>query len=101
MAPMLVHVVDGTYELFRYHFSLPSHLTEDGQEVAASRGVAGSMLQLLEEGATHIGIATDHVIPSFRNELYDAYKDGSGVEPELSSQFPLLEELLDALGFTV
>ena len=59
------------------------------------------MLQLLEEGATHVGIATDHVIPSFRNELYDGYKDGSGVEPELSSQFPLVEELLDALGFVV
>ena len=98
---MQVHLVDGTYELFRYHFSLPSHITDAGQEVAASRGVAGSMLQLLEEGATHIGVATDHVIPSFRNELYPGYKDGSGVEPELTSQFPIIEELLDALGFTV
>lgn len=98
---MQVHLVDGTYELFRYHFALPSHVTADGQEVGATRGVAGSMLQLLEEGATHVGIATDHIIPSFRNELYDGYKDGSGVEPELLSQFPLVEELLEALGFRV
>jgi len=98
---MDVHLVDGTYELFRYHFALPSHITADGQEVGATRGVAGSMLMLLEDGATHVGIATDHIIPSFRNELYDGYKDGSGVEPELLSQFPLIEELLDALGFTV
>ena len=98
---MQVHLVDGTYELFRYHFALPSHVTEAGQEVGATRGVAGSMLMLLEDGATHVGIATDHIIPSFRNELYGPYKDGSGVEPELSSQFPLIEELLDALGFVV
>ncbi|HRW39730.1 MAG TPA: 5'-3' exonuclease H3TH domain-containing protein [Aquihabitans sp.] len=98
---MQVHLVDGTYELFRYHFALPSHVTKAGQEVGATRGVAGSMLQLLEEGATHVGIATDHIIPSFRNELYDGYKDGSGVEEELASQFPLVEELLDALGFVV
>jgi 5'-3' exonuclease len=100
-APMQVHLVDGTYELFRYHFALPSHVTAAGQEVGATRGVAGSMLQLLEEGATHVGIATDHIIPSFRNELYAGYKDGSGVEPELASQFPLVEELLEALGFRV
>jgi 5'-3' exonuclease len=98
---MQVHLIDGTYELFRYHFALPSHVTADGQEVAALRGVAGSMMMLLEEGATHVGIATDHIIPSFRNELYAPYKDGSGVEPELLSQFPLVEELLIALGFTV
>jgi len=98
---MQVHLVDGTYELFRYHFALPSHVTAEGQEVAATRGVAGSMLQLLEEGATHVGIATDHIIPSFRNELYAPYKDGSGIDPELHSQFPLIEELLRALGFVV
>jgi 5'-3' exonuclease len=98
---MDVHLVDGTYELFRYHFALPSHVTEAGQEVGAARGVAGSMLQLLEEGATHVGIATDHIIESFRNELYAGYKDGSGIEPELRSQFPLVEELLAALGFVV
>ena len=98
---MDVHLVDGTYELFRYHFALPSHVTTAGQEVGATRGVAGSMLQLLEEGATHVGVATDHIIPSFRNELYAGYKDGSGTEPELLSQFPLVEELLEALGFNV
>lgn len=98
---MQVHLIDGTYELFRYHFALPSHLTADGQEVGATRGVAGSMLMLLEDGATHVGIATDHIIPSFRNELYEHYKTGEGIEPELASQFPLVEELLDALGFTV
>lgn len=98
---MQVHLVDGTYELFRYHFSMPSHVTDWGQEVAATRGVAGSMLQLLEGGATHVGIATDHVIPSFRNDLYAGYKDGSGVEEELTSQFGLLEDVLEALGFRV
>ncbi|MGI8710019.1 MAG: 5'-3' exonuclease [Acidimicrobiales bacterium] len=98
---MRVHLVDGTYELFRYHFALPSHVTGAGQEVAATRGVAGSMLMLLEEGATHVGVATDHVIPSFRNDLYEPYKDGSGIEEELTSQFPLVEDLLRALGLVV
>jgi 5'-3' exonuclease len=98
---MQVHLIDGTYELFRYHFALPSHVTAAGQEVGATRGVAGSLLQLLEEGATHVGVATDHIIPSFRNELWAGYKTGEGVEPELLSQFPLVEELLVALGFTV
>ena len=99
---MKVHLVDGTYELFRYHYGpTPSHITAEGLDVKATRGVANSMLQLLESGATHVGVATDHVIPSFRNELYAGYKDGSGVEPELSAQFPVVEELLDALGFVV
>ena len=73
-----VHLVDGTYELFRYHFALPSHVTGAGQEVAATRGVAGSMLQLLEQGATHVGIATDHVIESFRNDLYPRTRTAPG-----------------------
>lgn len=98
---MRVHLVDGTYELFRYFFALPSHVNGDGQDVAAARGVVGSMLQLLEDGATHVGIATDHVIESFRNDLYHGYKDGSGVDPVLFAQFPLLEEALEAAGFTV
>ena len=98
---MRVHLVDGTYELFRYHFALPSHVTADGREVAAARGVAGSVLGMLEEGATHVGVATDHVIESFRNDLYDGYKDGSGVEPALLSQFGLVEDLLRAIGVTV
>ncbi len=98
---MRVHLVDGTYELFRYFFALPSHVTGAGEEVAATRGVVGSMLQLLEEGATHVAVATDHVIESFRNDLYDGYKDGSGVAPALYAQFPILEEALAAAGITV
>ncbi len=99
---MDVHLIDGTYELFRYHFALPGHPREaDGLEVGAARGVLNSMLQLLEEGATHVGIATDHVIPSFRNELYDGYKDGSDIDPEIEGQFQVLEDVLEAAGFTV
>ncbi len=98
---MQVHLVDGTYELFRYHFALPSHSTASGQEVAATRGVLGSMLGLLEEGATHVGVATDHVIESFRNELWPGYKTSEGVPPELLAQFPLVEEALTAAGFVV
>ncbi len=98
---MQVHLVDGTYELFRYHFALPSHVTDDGREVAAARGVAGSVLSMLEDGATHLGVATDHVIESFRNDLYPGYKDGSGIEEELLSQFGLVEDLLRAVGVTV
>ena len=98
---MQVHLVDGTYELFRYHFALPSHVTTAGREVAATRGVLGTVLQLLEEGATHIGVATDHVIESFRNDLWPGYKTGEGMPPDLVAQFPLLEEGLVALGVTV
>jgi 5'-3' exonuclease len=98
---MLVHLVDGTYELFRYHHALPSHVTAAGQEVSATRGVLGSMLGLLEGGATHVGIATDHVIESFRNDLWPGYKSSAGMPPELLSQFGLLEEVLVAAGFTV
>jgi 5'-3' exonuclease len=96
-----VHLVDGTYELFRHYYAVPSHINRDGQEVAAVRGVLGSMLALLEEGATHLGVATDHVIESFRNELYPGYKTGAGIEPTLRSQFELLEDALRAAGFTV
>ena len=98
---MNIHLIDGTYELFRYFFGAPSHITEEGQEVGAVRAVANSMLTMVEEGATHIGIATDHVITSFRNELYDGYKDGSGLDPVLLGQFSLLEEVLEAIGFTI
>ena len=98
---MRVHLVDGTYELFRYHFALPSHVTGWGQEVAATRGVVGSMLSLVEEGATHVGIATDHVIESFRNDLWPGYKSSAGMPPELLSQFGLVEDVLRAAGFTV
>jgi 5'-3' exonuclease len=98
---MQVHLVDGTYELFRYHFALPSHVLDDGREVAATRGVVGSMLSLLEDGATHVGIATDHVIESFRNDLWPGYKSSAGMPPELLSQFGLLEDVLAAAGFVV
>jgi 5'-3' exonuclease len=95
---MKVHLVDGTYELFRYHFALPSHVTAAGKEVAATRGALGTVLQLLEEGATHIGVATDHVIESFRNDLWPGYKTSAGMPPDLLAQFPLFEEGLLALG---
>ncbi len=98
---MRVHLIDGTYELFRYYFAAPSHVTDAGQEVGAVRGVLGSMIQLLEQGATHVGIATDHVIESFRNDLWDDYKDGSEIEEGIRSQFQLLEDVLAAAGFTV
>jgi len=98
---MKVHLVDGTYELFRYHFALPSHVTAAGHEVAAARGVVGTCLQMLEGGATHVGVATDHIIESFRNDLWPGYKTSAGVPPELLSQFPLVEEALVAAGFVV
>ena len=98
---MEVHLVDGTYELFSYYHALPSAIDEGGQEVAAVRGVLHSMLALIREGATHIGVATDHVIESFRNQLWPGYKTAEGIEPELLAQFPLLEEALTALGIVV
>jgi len=98
---MIVHLVDGTYELFRYHFAMPSHVTAGGQEVAATRGVVGTVLQLFEGGATHLGVATDHVVASFRNDLWPGYKTDAGMPPELLAQFPLVEEALEALGVVV
>ncbi|MFP5321561.1 MAG: 5'-3' exonuclease H3TH domain-containing protein [Acidimicrobiia bacterium] len=92
-----VHLVDGTYELFRYHYAPNNRDPERG----AARGVLGSLLQLVESGATHVGVATDHVIESFRNELWPTYKDGEGVDPQLKAQFGPLEELLEAAGFAV
>ena len=98
---MRVHLVDGTYELFRHFYALPAAKNQGGHEVAAARGVVGSLLGLLESGATHVAVATDHVIESFRNELWPGYKDGSGIDPLLLSQFPLVEEALAAAGFVV
>ena len=92
-----VHLVDGTYELFRYHYS-PGNKDAD---LGATRGVVGSCLMLLEQGATHVAVATDHVIESFRNDLWAGYKDGSGVDRQLKAQFPLVEDALRAAGFTV
>ena len=98
---MRVHLVDGTYELFRHHYGLPAAVREKGSRTAATRGVLGSVLSLLEEGATHVGVATDHVIESFRNRLWPGYKGSSGVPEDLLAQFPLLEEALEAMGVRV
>src|SRR5262245_56981266 len=98
---MQVHLVDGTYELFRYFFAMPSHRDADGREVAAVRGVIASILGMITAGATHIGVATDHVIESFRNGLWRGYKTSAGVDPVVLAQFPLLEEALQALGIVV
>lgn len=98
---MEVHLVDGTYELFRHYFALPESSSTDGVEIAAARGVLSSVISMLEQGATHVGVATDQVIESFRNQLYAGYKTGEGIEPALFCQFPIVEEALDALGVVV
>jgi 5'-3' exonuclease len=98
---MDVHLIDGTYELFRYFFAVPSTKDATGQEIGAVRGVLGSVLSMIEAGATHLGVATDHVVESFRNDLYFGYKTSEGVAPELLSQFPILEEALQAMGVLV
>jgi 5'-3' exonuclease len=99
---MRVHLVDGTYELFRqYHSKRPGHKDPSGMEVGATRAVVSNTLAMLEQGATHIGVATDHVIESFRNDLWATYKTSEGMPPELLAQFPLLEDALVALGVTV
>jgi 5'-3' exonuclease len=96
-----VYLVDGTYELFRHYFALPSARDQNGCEVAAVRGVLASVLGMLRGGATHIAVATDHVIESFRNELWPGYKTGERIDPDLLAQFPLLEETLTAAGIVV
>jgi 5'-3' exonuclease len=100
-AELEIHLVDGTYELFRHYYALPSARDQTGGEVAAVRGVLASVLGMIKEGATHIAVATDHVIKSFRNGLWPGYKTGEGIEPELLAQFPLLEEVLSAAGVVV
>jgi 5'-3' exonuclease len=99
--PLEVHLIDGTYELFRHFYALPSAKDKDGREVAAVRGVVGSVLGMINGGATHVAVATDHVIESFRNDLWPGYKTGDGIDPNLWSQFHLLEEALAAAGITV
>jgi len=96
-----VHLVDGTYELFRHYYAIPSRVNAAGQEVAATRGVVASLLSLVAGGATHVAVATDHIVESFRNELWPDYKDASGIEPDLFSQFGLLEDAVQALGVPV
>jgi 5'-3' exonuclease len=98
---MKIYLVDGTYELFRHFFAVPSAHDINGQEVGAVRGVLNSVLSMIDDGATHIGVATDHVIESFRNDLYPGYKTSEGVDPALLSQFPVLEEALQAMGVMV
>jgi 5'-3' exonuclease len=98
---MKVELVDGTYELFRHHYGLPAAVREKGSRTAATRGVLMSVLAMLEGGATHVGVATDHVIESFRNDLWPGYKTSAGMPEDLLAQFPLLEEALTALGVAV
>jgi 5'-3' exonuclease len=98
---MDVHLIDGTYELFRYFYAVPAASDVNGDEVGAVRGVLGSVLSMIERGVTHLGVATDHVVESFRNDLYPGYKTSEGVDPQLLSQFPILEDALAAMGVVV
>jgi 5'-3' exonuclease len=101
VTPLRVFLVDGTYELFRHYYGIPPRRTAAGAEVAATRGVLWSMLRLLEQGVTHLGVATDHVIESFRNDLWPGYKSSAGLDRELLAQFGLLELALEAMGVVV
>jgi 5'-3' exonuclease len=98
---MDVYLIDGTYELFRHFFAVPAAANVNGQDVGAVRGVLASVLSMIERGAVHIGVATDHVVESFRNDLYPGYKTSEGVPEELLAQFPILEEALQAMGVMV
>jgi 5'-3' exonuclease len=97
---MEIYLIDGTYELFRHFYAMPSAREADGREVGAVKGVLASMLGMINSGTRYIGVATDHLIESFRNRLFPGYKTGAGIDPDLYSQFPLLEEALVALGIT-
>ncbi len=99
--PLKVHLIDGTYELFRHFYAMPSATDTDGREVGAIIGVLASILGMLNDGATHIGVATDHVIESFRNELWPGYKTGEGIDPALWGQFHPLEDALRTMGVVV
>ncbi len=110
MASMQVHLVDGTYELFRHFFAVPTRTSvgarpsdgfADALDIGAARGVVDNMVRLLEGGATHLGVATDHVIESFRNDLWPGYKTGEGIDPTLRNQFDVLEDALAAFGIAV
>src|SRR5215468_6670533 len=98
---MELFLVDGTYELFRHFYAVPSARDKEGREVGAVRGVLASILGMIRQGATHVAVATDQIIESFRNELWPGYKTGEGIDPELWAQFPLLEEVLSAAGVVV
>ena len=98
---MDIYLIDGTYELFRFFYAVPSAEDNSGQEIGAVRRVLGSILSMIERGVTHVGVTTDHVIESFRNDLYPGYKTSEGVHPLLLSQFPILEEALQSMGVLV
>ena len=98
---MELFLIDGTYELFRHYYAVPSARDKQGREVGAVRAVLASVLGMIKGGATHIAVATDHVIESFRNQLWPEYKTSEGVEPELLAQFQLLEDVLSAAGVVV
>jgi 5'-3' exonuclease len=98
---MIVHLIDGTYELFRHFYGLRRFTKGKDRPMGAVVGVLNGVLQMIEEGASHLGVATDHVIESFRNDLWDGYKTGEGIEPALHAQFHALEDALTALGVTV
>jgi 5'-3' exonuclease len=101
VTPLRVHLVDGTYELFRHFYGAPPRPSSEGGEVGAVRGVVQSVLSMVAGGASHVGVATDHVIESFRNDLWPGYKTGEGVPDALMAQFPLLEAALVAMGVVV
>src|SRR5436309_8902847 len=98
---MIVHLVDGTYELFRHFYGLRRFNKGNDRPFGAVIGVLQTVLQMLEQGVTHVGVATDHVIESFRNRLWSGYKTGDGIEPALFAQFHPLEEALAAMGVAV
>jgi 5'-3' exonuclease len=98
---MNVHLIDGTYELFRHFFAMPSEKDASGNEIAAVNGVIGSVRGLISAGATHVAVATDQVIESFRNQLWPGYKTGEGIDPNLWAQFPKLEWALRNAGITI
>jgi 5'-3' exonuclease len=101
MAAVILHLIDGTYELFRHFYGLRRFTKGNDRPFGAVAGVLGTVLQMIEEGATHLGVATDHVIESFRNELWSGYKTGEGIEPALRAQFHPLEDALGAMGIAV
>jgi 5'-3' exonuclease len=98
---MEVYLVDGTYELFRHFFAVPSARDDQGREIGAVRGVLNSVKAIIERSSNYVGVATDHVVESFRNDLYSGYKTSEGIPPELFSQFPILEEELVKMGVVV
>ena len=98
---MNVHLIDGTSELFRHFYALPSRLDTEGKEVGALVGVVRSVASMIRDGATHVGVATDHTVESFRNAMYEGYKTGEGIDPDLWGQFHPLEDVLRAIGVVV